>query len=122
MAGGLLAYLNGEDAKAIEQWNQLLRTLLVGVGQFHHCHGELYVAADGRLFGRSTVHDAFYFEGDNFDSGIERLLLGRRSRPILRPDQTSVDLYGHTYTREHLAVYNYTAQHGLAAEPPSADA
>ena len=24
MAGGLLAYLNGEDAKAIEQWNQLL--------------------------------------------------------------------------------------------------
>ncbi len=52
----------------------------------------------GRFFGLGLIHDAFYFEGASFGAAMERLLLGRRSRPTLRPEQASVILYGDTYT------------------------
>ena len=52
-------------------WAGLLSTQLVGVADKHRGHGELYVAADGRCFGRSWVHDAFYFEGASFAEAAE---------------------------------------------------
>jgi hypothetical protein len=88
-------------------WNRLLQTTLIGVAEVHHGHGELYVDSHGRCYGLSVIHDAFYFEGGTFVKAVERILRGRRSRPILRPDQESVDLYGITYTAEHPDVYNY---------------
>jgi hypothetical protein len=88
-------------------WAGLLGTQLIGVAQMHHGHGELYVAADGRCFGRSLMHDAFYFEGVSFAEAAERAMLGRRSRPLLRPDQASVTLYGVEFTADSPAVYRY---------------
>jgi uncharacterized protein (TIGR02996 family) len=88
-------------------WGQLLATRLVGVAEVCVAHGELYVAADGRCFGRSNIHDAFYFEGDSFAEALERHLFGRRARPMLRPDQKSVSLYGISYTRRSPELYQY---------------
>lgn len=88
-------------------WNGLLQTTLIGVAEVHHGHGELYVDSEGRCYGLSLIHDAFYFEGETFVQAVERILRGRRSRAMLRPDQKSVDLYGITYTADHPDVYNY---------------
>lgn len=98
------------DGSIIHKWSELLGTLLVGAATVHHGHGELYVDAFGRYFGRSCIHDAFYFEGASFPEAMEGLLLGRRSRPMLRPDQHSVTLYGICYTAESPNVYDYTLQ------------
>jgi hypothetical protein len=95
------------DESVTEVWSRLLGIRLVGVAEMHHGHGELYVGADGRCFGRSCVHDAFYFEGASFAEAAERALRGRRSRPLFRPDQVSVTLYGIRYTPDSPEVYRY---------------
>jgi hypothetical protein len=95
------------DESVTEVWGGLLGTRLVGVAEVHRGHGELYVAADGRCFGHSLMHDAFSFEGASFAEAMERSLLGRRSRPMLRPDQPSVTLYGVQYTAGSPEVYRY---------------
>lgn len=91
----------------IHEWESLLGTTLVGVGEVHNAHGELWAASDGRYFGRSLIHDAFYFEGDSFGEAAERLLLGRKARPLIHPSQDSVMLYGETYTPDHPDVYGF---------------
>jgi hypothetical protein len=88
-------------------WGKLLGTRLVGIADMHYGHGQLYIAADGRCFGRSLIHDAFYFEGASFAEAVERSLLGRRARPMLRPDQRSVMLYGLRYTHGSTELYRY---------------
>src|SRR5215813_3434060 len=75
-------------------WRKLLSTELIGIAEVHHGHAELYMDSSGRCFGASMVHDGFYFEGASFGEAIERILLGRRSRPMLRPEQTIVSHYG----------------------------
>lgn len=96
----------GDDE--IWEWAKLLKTTLVGVGEVHHGHSELWVASDGRCFGRGLIHDAFYFEGESFGLAAERLLLGRgRSRPLIHPRQDSVMHYGETHTRDHPDLYIY---------------
>lgn len=95
------------DESITEVWAGLLGTRLVGVAKVHHDHGQLYVAANGRCFSRSCVHDAFYFEGASFAEAIQRHLFGRRSRPLLRPDQASVTLYGIRFTADSSEVYSY---------------
>ncbi|NNE84415.1 MAG: hypothetical protein HKN28_10645 [Alphaproteobacteria bacterium] len=88
-------------------WSKLLSKELIGITEVHNGHCEMYIDDTGRCFGLSLIHDAFYFEGDSFSEAIENMLLGRRSRPMLRPDQKSVGLYGETFTAEHAAVYRY---------------
>jgi SUKH-3 immunity protein len=88
-------------------WAKLLGTRLIGVADMQHAHGELYVAADGRCFGRSCIHDAFYFEGASFADAAEASMLGRRAKPLLRPDQASVTLYGDRFTADSPEVYRY---------------
>jgi len=88
-------------------WQQLLNTTLVSVADVCHGHGELFIDTNSRCFGRSYIHDAFYFEGDSFETAIENILLGVRSRPMLRPDQASVTLYGHDFTAESPETYHY---------------
>jgi hypothetical protein len=95
------------DNSILGKWGELLGTLLVGVAIVHHSHGELYVDTFGRYFGLSCIHDAFYFEGATFPEAMERLLLGRRSLPMLRPDQQSITLYGICYTVDSPEVYRY---------------
>ena len=91
----------------IRIWNTLLGTTLIGVAECHRSHGELYVDSSGRYYGLSGVHDAFDFEGSTFGEAVEGLLLGRRARPMLRPDQESVTLYGVEFTADHPGLYRY---------------
>jgi hypothetical protein len=95
------------DESITDVWAGLLGTRLVGVADMHHGHGELYIAADGRCFGRSCIHDAFYFEGASFAEAAERAMLGRRAQPLLRPDQSSVTLYGVRFTADSPEAYRY---------------
>lgn len=91
----------------VDAWAGLLGSTLVGIAEIHHAHGELYIDSSGRCFGHSCIHDAFFFEGSSFGEAVERLLIGRAARPLLRPDQESVTLYGEVFTVEHPAVYRY---------------
>lgn len=96
----------GDNELAV--WQRLLDTTLVSIGEVHHGHGELFLSADSRCFGRSHIHDAFYFEGEDFLTGIRNLLLGVRSRPMLRPDQDVVTMYGISYTSASPETYCYS--------------
>ncbi len=94
-----------EDYK--KTWEELLRTKLIWIAEVHNAHGALVMSSAGECYGCSDIHDAFYFEGETFREAVERLLLGKRSRPMLAPDQDEVDLYGETYRRGHPDVYDY---------------
>ncbi|MEQ6433711.1 SUKH-3 domain-containing protein [Comamonas sp. w2-DMI] len=86
-------------------WQDVLKTCLVQVAEVHHGHGLLLMAADGRCFGMSLVHDAFCFEGENLEQAMAHLLGGVHSRPMLRPGQQEVHLYGKRYTRHSPETY-----------------
>jgi SUKH-3 immunity protein len=90
-----------------EVWGQLLDTRLVGIANVHNDHGELYIASDGRCFGSSSIHPAFYYHGESFTEAVEGMLLGRRARPLLRPDQPFVALYGERFTADSPELYRY---------------
>lgn len=95
------------DLDILSSWSELLRSRLIEVAEVHNRHGWLFVDEAGRCFGASQIHDAFYFEGQTFGEAVERLLIGYRARPMLRPDQHQVDLYGETFARGHPAIFEY---------------
>jgi len=89
----------------IPVWECLLGTRLIGIGEVDNGHAQLFIASDGRCFGSSIVHDAFYFHADTLLCFHFMGLLGRRSRPMLLTDQQSVTLYGITFTRDSPELY-----------------
>jgi hypothetical protein len=95
------------DQDILSTWRELLQSRLLGVAEVQNRHGWLLVDEAGRCFGASQIHDAFYFEGQTFGEAVERLLLGRKARPMLRPNQHQVDLYGATFARGHPAIFDY---------------
>jgi hypothetical protein len=95
------------DDLILDVWGKLLRTQLIGVADVHHAHAELYMDSAGRCFVASIVDDGFYFEGASFSEAIERLLLGRRSRPMLRPFQDTIGHYGEEIRADDPRVYKY---------------
>ncbi|HEX5106089.1 MAG TPA: SUKH-3 domain-containing protein [Pirellulaceae bacterium] len=95
------------DPSVLNIWADLLGTTLVGVAEIHYGHGEWYVALDGRVFGCSRIHDAFWFAGSSFAEAAERSLFGMRVRPLLRPHQRSVTLYGVEFVADSPEVYQY---------------
>jgi hypothetical protein len=92
----------------ISDWERFLHSRLVGIAEVHSGHAELYIDATGRCFGLSLMHDAFYFHGSSFVDAVEGLLTRRRSRPMLRPGQSSVMLYGERYTATSPELYRYS--------------
>jgi hypothetical protein len=96
-----------EPDRSISVWADLLRSRLIGVADVSNGHAEMYVDDSGRLFWASCIHDAFSFAGASFAEAMERLLLGKRSQPMLRPDQSSVDMWGEVFTSDDPRVYKY---------------
>jgi hypothetical protein len=89
-------------------WGGLLGSRLVGIADVHNAHAELYLAADGRCFESHCIgHPAFYYRGASLADAVEGLLLGRRARPMLKPDQESVSLYGEQFTADSPGLYRY---------------
>lgn len=91
----------------IATWSALLETTLIGIAEVHHRHGQLFMDTRGRCYELSLIHDAFSFVGENLEVALGSLLLGRRVRPILRPDQQSVVLYGNEYNAGSPELYKY---------------
>ena len=94
------------DATVLE-WQRLLSTTLVNIGEVHHSHGALFVDGSGAWYGMSFIHDAFWFEGASFEEAVERILLGRKGKAMLRPNQTSVSLYGVEIGAGHPDAHNW---------------
>jgi hypothetical protein len=92
---------------AIRVWDQLLAVQLIGVADVHHGHAQLFVDNHCRSFEASSIHDAFCFHAASFGEAMERILLGRRARPMLRPDQDRVMLYGKVCTSDDPTIYRY---------------
>jgi hypothetical protein len=95
------------DSETVDIWSRLLEARLVGVAELDKGYGWLLVDASGRCFGADLVSDNFYFYGATFDEAVERLLAGRRARPVIRPDQDQVYLYGENFTRGHPALFDF---------------
>jgi len=91
----------------LDVWGKLLATELVGIAEVQNRHAELYVDRSGRCFCYSNVDDGFRFEGSSFGEAIERMLLGRCSRPMLRPEQRTVWHYGEEISADDPRVYKY---------------
>ena len=96
-----------EPDRIVLRWADLLQSRLIGVADVEDGHAELYVDASGRWFFASSIHGAFAFEGASFAQAMERQLLGQRSQPMLRPDQSSVVMWGEVYTSDDSRVYKY---------------
>jgi len=93
------------DDASTTKWEAALRTRLVTIALVGNEHSGLLVATDGRCFELSYMHDCLGYLGQDFAESVERLLLGIRAKPMLRPDQDSVVMYGETYARNHPALY-----------------
>lgn len=96
-----------ENNETIQTWQSLLGTKFICIGEVHHFHAALFMDASGACYQSSLVHEAFCFEGATFGSAVERILLGRKGQPMLRPGQLSVSMYGETITSSHPSVYRY---------------
>jgi hypothetical protein len=96
-----------EPDRAVLRWADLLQSRLIGVAEIEDGHAELYVDASGRWFFASCIHDAFAFEGSSFAEAVESELLGRRCKPMLRPDQSSIVMWGEVFTSDDPRVYTY---------------
>lgn len=103
-----------QQDSTVLQWQQILSTTLVNIASVDHSHGALFMDSLGACYGMSLVHDAFWFDGNCFGVAAERILLGRKARPMLRPGQTTISLYGETYTADHPNIYHYNSQHRIA--------
>jgi hypothetical protein len=102
-------HIDGAQREAVVRtWQRLLSTRLVNIGDMHHSHGALFVDDSGAWYSMSYIHDAFAFEGASFAEAVERILLGRRSKAMLRPDQSWVTLYGVRITAGHPEAHDWS--------------
>ena len=99
-------FVEGGDESDV--WSGLLQTVMVGIAIVDHNHGDLFIDSSGRCFVISGVHDATCYEGASFSEAMRRLLRGLRSRPMLRPDQQSVTVYGDEFTADSPEVFDYS--------------
>lgn len=109
-ASGDIIFGSSEDLQEDEtllEWQGILNTTLILIGETHHSHGALLMDSAGICYGMSFIHEAFWFEGAAFGTAVEHILLGRKGKPMLRPDQSSISVYGETITADHPNVYRY---------------
>ena len=93
--------------KVVKTWSNLLRSTVVGIGYGHSQHEKVYVDSRGRMYADSLMHDAFYLHGISLADCLHNLLIGARAKPMLRPDQPSVRLYGKLFTKNSPEVFRY---------------
>lgn len=95
-----------EYSPNIPIWESLLGIRLIGIGEFSNGYELLFLASDGRCFSEDIVAgDVFCYQAESLLRFKLMPFLGRRSRPMLRPDQDSVVSRGITLTRKSPEVY-----------------
>jgi hypothetical protein len=95
------------ETSGSKTWTRLLKSQLVKIAKVHNDHAELYMDESGSCYGSSLMHDAFWYSGFSFVDMLEGELANRRHRPMLRPNQPFVWLYGDKITRDDPRVYHY---------------
>ena len=98
---------NPEEFNEKVFWEKAMNTKLISIAHVHHQHGELFIAENGFCFGRSYIHDAMWLEGETFSITMKTLLAGYRVKPMLRPDQAVVSVYGVEYNNESAGVFEW---------------
>lgn len=96
-----------EQDSVVQAWQSRLGTTLVCLGEVHCFHSALFMDSSGACYQSSQVHEGFSFEGSTFGAAVERILLGRKGRPMLLPNQQSIQMYGETITESHPNLYRY---------------
>lgn len=95
-----------ECSSYVPLWEAILRTRLIGIGEFGGGYMLLFLASDGRCFSEDIVAgDVFYYDADSL-AHFQSMKPDQRSRPMLRPDQDSVVSWGETFTRDSPEVYD----------------
>jgi hypothetical protein len=82
------------DDEDVDAWQTALKTEFVCLGEIHHGHGQLWTAGKGRMFSSGLVAPIMLFMGNHFAEGVDALLRGRRSQPMLLPWQEKVMVWG----------------------------
>ncbi|MXP29955.1 hypothetical protein GRI58_14180 [Porphyrobacter algicida] len=89
----------------VEAWQTILKCRFVGIGECHHGHGQLWLDETGRLFNSGLAGmPKVSLEGTTFAEGMERLLRGFRSKPMLLPWQTQVTVWGEVFRAGDVGV------------------
>jgi hypothetical protein len=101
---GVSYALIDRDVADIGEWEERLGTTLIGVGETDGGYVDLFLAADGRYFGRAIVTDVFLFYGDTRWQ-VFRARLNHKERPLFRPEEESIPWYGAQITRDDPRVY-----------------
>jgi hypothetical protein len=96
-----------EPDRLIGIWADLLGERLVRTAEIDDGRAELCVDGSGRYYVASYMHDAFSFGGASFAESMERLLLGRQTQPMLRPNQADVVWHGEVFPTDDPRVYKY---------------
>lgn len=80
--------------ECVDEWEKRLAVELCGVALASRTYMQVWLAADGRVFGSNDITDQFCFVGATIDNAIFNLLSGVRVRPLLPPGQTETMMYG----------------------------
>jgi len=97
-------WFDGIDKRQIEpeisDWQGLLKTEFVCLGDSADEHGEFWLDGKGRLFYNCLVAPIITYQGASFTEGMERLLRGRKCRPMLLPWQRQLTIWGECLTAD----------------------
>jgi hypothetical protein len=93
----------------IDAWQELLNSSFIGLGNAHNGHEQLWLDRSGRLFSSGLASPMVLFLGESFAEGMEKLLRGRRGRPMLLPRQDKVMVWGRWFSASDMEVMTAAA-------------
>ena len=96
-------YVTDDDGATVPLASAL-KTQMIGIGWHHYRHGQFFMTASGHVIGRDLEDDAFWLQGRTIEEAIADASSGKRSRPMLLPNQSEVMLYGEVFRHGNPAV------------------
>ena len=104
---------NYGDENDIDKWASVLGTQLVGIAEFGCSHCHLWIAGDNRCFESFIVAEGFFWIANSFDDAFHQLMTGAgQPKPMMRPDQHSIEAFGETLARNDQRLYNWKVHSG----------
>jgi hypothetical protein len=99
---------NGEDQEDYAPANRAFGRTLIQVAEIGQGDALLLIDEAGRCVVFMIGYGGtLAFAGHDFSEAIDRLLLGRRLRPMLWPGEDAVYLYGEKFTRGQPDIFAY---------------
>ncbi len=98
---------NNERAGVVAIWDDRLKLGLVGIAAYQQEHSYLWLSANGRYFSSSCVSDEFCFVADDFNQMLRTLIFGYRVKPLMPPNEETLDIYGVQLDHNDARLYNW---------------